>query len=89
MIQIQYLLVSLGLWIASLGGWTPPECSRAHLDVPADLAARIGDLAALQEVPGLSGEAKRHQVYARLIKDFPETPRKSLALAIEVVLSGR
>ena len=89
MIQIQYLLVSLGLWIASLGGWTPAECPRAHLDVPAALRARIEALTGLQEIPGLSGEAKRHQVYARLIKDFPEIPRKALALAIEVILSGR
>ena len=32
------------------------------------------------------GEAKRHQVYARLIKDFPMTPKRELALAIELAL---
>lgn len=89
MTRLRSLLVSLGLWIASLGGWTLTECPRAHLDVPAALRARIEALTGLQEIPGLSGEAKRHQVYARLIKDFPEIPRKALALAIEVILSGR
>jgi hypothetical protein len=32
------------------------------------------------------GEAKRHQVYARLIKDFPATPKRELGLAIELAL---
>lgn len=31
-----------------------------------------------------SGEFKRHQVYARLIKEFPEIPKKDLGLAIEI-----
>lgn len=32
------------------------------------------------------GEAKRHHVYARLIKDFPMIPKRELALAIELAL---
>lgn len=32
------------------------------------------------------GEAKRHAVYARLIKDFPATAKRELALAIELAL---
>ena len=32
------------------------------------------------------GEAKRHTVYARLIKDFPGTSKRELALAIELAL---
>lgn len=36
----------------------------------------------------LSGEAKRHQVYAKLIKIFPHINRKRLALMIELVISG-
>ena len=32
------------------------------------------------------GEAKRHYVYARLMKDFPATDRRTLALAIELAL---
>lgn len=35
---------------------------------------------------GVSGEAKRHQVYARLVKEFPTEPRRNLGLAIELAL---
>ena len=31
-------------------------------------------------------EAKRHMVYAKLLKDFPEIPKRNLALAIELAL---
>lgn len=46
-------------------------------------------LAAMQIVynlrlfPDTSGEWKRHQAYANLIKKFPEVKRQDLALAIE------
>ena len=30
------------------------------------------------------GEYKRHQVYARLLKEFPKVPKKELGLAIEI-----
>jgi hypothetical protein len=33
-----------------------------------------------------SGEAKRHAVYARLLKEYPTTPKRDLALAIETAL---
>ena len=36
----------------------------------------------------LSGEAKRHQVYAKLIKIFPHAKKSRLALLIEMVISG-
>lgn len=32
------------------------------------------------------GEYKKHQVYARLIKDYPDERRRLLSLAVEVVL---
>ena len=35
---------------------------------------------------GLSGEAKRHQAYARLIKEFPEAKHQDIALAIELAV---
>ena len=31
-----------------------------------------------------SGEGKRHHVYARLIKEYPEIPKRDLALSIEI-----
>ena len=33
-----------------------------------------------------SGEYKRHQVYAKLIKQFPEAPKRHVALAIEIAV---
>ncbi len=36
----------------------------------------------------VSGEAKRHQVYAALIKAFPTTAKRDLAFAIETVMQG-
>ena len=35
------------------------------------------------ELTDISGEAKRHQVYARMIKLFPAEERQDIALAIE------
>ena len=34
----------------------------------------------------MTGEAKRHAVYARLIKDFPSTLKRELAQSIEAAL---
>ena len=34
----------------------------------------------------VSGEYKRHQVYARMLKKFPSTPRRDIGLAIELVV---
>lgn len=47
---------------------------------------RAKDLVRVQETisaPGTSGEFKRHLVYAQLQKDFPESPKRDLAMAIE------
>ena len=35
----------------------------------------------------MSGEYKRHQVYAKLIKEFPGVPKRTLGLAIEVAVA--
>lgn len=43
-------------------------------------------LVKLQEKEDKGGEAKRHAVYAQLIKDFPAIAKRELALAIEVAL---
>jgi len=40
-----------------------------------------------EQGPG-TGENKRHQVYARLLKEFPTLPRRAAALAIEQVRWG-
>lgn len=76
------------------------EVARAQDNVIAELKGRMAtaatvDAAILARAKGLTqdadtlltgGEAKRHFVYARLIKDFPTTARRELALAIELAL---
>ena len=49
-----------------------------------NLCARQDEISA----EGTSGEYKRHQVYSELIKKYPTTDRKALAMAIEVALCG-
>ena len=58
------------------------------LDPPSNalyLAARALTKA-IQSQP-ISGEAKRHQVYAQLIKQFPGVPHRTIARTIESALS--
>ena len=44
---------------------------------------RAARLVGEQEGQEGSGESKRHQVYARLLKEFPTRPKREAALAIE------
>ena len=52
------------------------------------LLIRTKELVAQFDPVDGSGEYKRHQVYARLIKEFPTAQRRHLALAIEIALCG-
>ena len=70
------LLTMFGLWIARLGNWPPEE-----------LICRARTLCVEWQRPDLSGEFKRHQVFARLIKEFPQVEHRKLALAIELALN--
>lgn len=36
--------------------------------------------------PDRDGEAKRHQVYAQLVKEWPDTSRREISRAIETAL---
>ena len=53
------------------------------------ILARAGQLIEGQQPRDEDGENKRHQVYARLIKDFSDSRRRDLALAIELVMQKR
>ena len=57
-----------------------------HPDIDPLLLLRAHELACDMESKYASGfgEAKRHEVYARLIKEFPQAPRKSIGLAVEL-----
>jgi hypothetical protein len=63
----------------------------AWLEPPVDdtpLLARVKVLVVAAEKLAASGEYKRHAVYARLLKEFPDSRKRDLALAIERVLQG-
>jgi hypothetical protein len=51
--------------------------------------ARATELTGDADTTLTGGEAKRHAVYARLIKDFPTTTRRELGLAIELALAAK
>ena len=81
------LLVKFGLWLARMGGWTPPVCWRSHPPETALVvtARRLVNWAE-ETFPGTSGEHKRHQVYARMLRLHQDVPRRQIALAIEWAL---
>ena len=55
-----------------------------------ELARQARVLAVCEDLthPGESGEYKRHQVYAKLLKSFPQADKQDLAFAIELGLRG-
>ncbi len=76
------LLQRFALWILKVTGYEFPKPQiRANRYVMA-AAILCGELSNWDA----SGEAKRHQVYAKLIKQFPEARKKDLSLAIELAL---
>ena len=76
-----------GLWLIRTGKRLARIETPVFESWPSDaLIARAKELSAEWDRPGLSGEHKRHQVFARLIKEYPDEDRKMLALAIELGL---
>jgi hypothetical protein len=59
-------------------------CWQLAKHVTPSLKTRVAELMASVEPSGNSGEWKRHQVYAQLIKEFPAIPKHQLAFVIEV-----
>lgn len=55
-------------------------------DSPA-LARARALVAAADALKDASGEYKRHQVYARLLKEFPRESKRAISRAIEEALS--
>lgn len=50
------------------------------------IVSRAIELVQEQEPLPQSGEWKRHQVYSALLKEFPTTSKRTLAMAIELAL---
>ena len=64
-----------------------PDCTERHWPMlPDGLLDRATVLAADVDTryPTGYGEAKRHDVYARLVKEFPRASRRSIGLAVEL-----
>lgn len=74
-------MTTIALWLRRLADWCDPP--RVH---PVVSIARL--LCDEQERywPERSGEAKRHQVYAALMKRFPGESKRVIARAIEAAL---
>lgn len=91
MTDLRRLLAS---WLFALAAWVDgplppvpdvvPEPSEDALELlTAELVAQADAL------PGEpSGEFKRHWVYAKLVKAFPDRQRREVGLAIEQAVSG-
>lgn len=84
-------LIRIGLWLATRGGWTPPAPILVHdlPALPADLVAETRRAVTEADPLSADGEYKRHQVYAKLRKRFPQRDRSELAFAIEWVIQER
>jgi len=49
-------------------------------------ARELVHIADLRSAEGTTGEYKRHNVYSRLLKEFPEVPKRDVGLAIELAV---
>lgn len=79
----------LASWLRALADWLDSSpVAEILLAVPVDeLYERAVALTHAQEsIEGRSGESKRHQVLAQLMKEFPASPMRGIALAIEAAL---
>ncbi len=79
-------MIHAGLWLARLGGWELPAPSAPAPLVPGPVLAQARALTWAIDASPMGGEAKRHAVYAQLIKLFPAVSKRDLALAIELAL---
>lgn len=81
------VLIKVGLKLLS---WSRYKMLPQADCIPDNVNESVMVLCEKQElIPGVSGEWKRHQVYATLIKRFPDISKRLLALAIELYLNKR
>lgn len=67
--------------------WLEPVPSPAPVQAPPDPCyARVAELVHSIDREDQNGEWKRHQVYARLVKEFPDRRKRDLAYLIESIL---
>ena len=88
-------LLILFIWLARICGWheSEPEIIEIKLDIPDDIKTILPIIKTyiedinLSSAEGTSGEYKRHVVYSRLMKLYPEIPHYRIALAIEIAIA--
>ena len=89
--MIRRWLVTLGLWLAHLGGWTlpfPEPCRRLHATSPYLDTARLIH-AEVERQQMHNGEQKRHAALRAMLNRHPEARERDLALAIELAVQER
>lgn len=79
--RAQELSVSLPIWLARLIAWW-----RSPSSTQVAMRRTVVQLVSIAERLDGGGEYKRHQVYARLLKLYPEESKRLLAWLIEDVL---
>lgn len=84
--KLKALLVLVGLWLARLGGWTPPgPCTRAHVPEPLDdVQFVVNEVEA--KLQGQPGEIKRREALRMLLNVQPGKSIKDLNFMIEQAL---
>ena len=81
------ILIQIGLKLLFWGAYKILPQSNIVSDKVALFAQMFCDK--YEATPDVSGEWKRHQVYAALIKKFPLVKKRILALAIELEMNKR
>ena len=84
-IFLQLVTIALLIWVLASRTQAKPRALSGHTST---LLKRAVMLTQDVEHIHLSGEAKRHQVYARLIKEFPDVARRQLSRTIEEALDA-
>lgn len=93
--MIRRWLAAFAFWLLRLCGYPGPVSAAMSPHVVAMPAATVDALprarALVTETASIygenrSGENLRHLVYSRLIKEFPSSRRRDLALALEIAV---
>lgn len=89
--RIKRWLLTLGLWLARLGGASEALTLAARFPRDAldlrDEAKKICGFIETSSAEGTSGEWKRHRALAAIKKTHPGHATRDIALAIELVMS--
>lgn len=86
--------VGLGNWISGKPEQIQPASIAdtlryCGLNVDSALVGEAEQLCAIESQDlDANGELRRHRVYAKLIRKYPNKPRKDIALAIEFAVQG-